>query len=273
MRLIEEDTRDYRSVSQHKQYQECGWRYYLSRVARDERGERLWQRPAAWLVQGTAVHAACEALEKSGRTLTLEETLDVFRAAFESETSEYTQQTPDFKDWAKSGPYAGAADLERRFTIGQVQTHRYWDHVASGGASPPWVTPAGELAVELEFDVKFGDVPVRGYIDLVEDRGAHRGPIDWKTGKLPGDAFQLATYARAMELLYGERMEYGRFWMGTTGRFTAEYDLRDWPVDRLTDEYGKTDAGIRAGVFEPKPEKSRCYFCDVRSHCDYAQIF
>src|SRR5690606_29952771 len=64
---------DYRSVSQLKQYQKCGYSYYLARI------EREWERPAAWLPQGLAVHEAAEEYEKSGRTMSLDKMQDVFQ--------------------------------------------------------------------------------------------------------------------------------------------------------------------------------------------------
>ena len=58
-----------RSVSQAQLYLDdlggCAYRYYLSRVI------RVWDRPAAWLPQGTAVHGAAEWWERGGRKASL----------------------------------------------------------------------------------------------------------------------------------------------------------------------------------------------------------
>ena len=70
----------HRSVSQLQQYTKCPMAYKLSRI------DKVWQRPAAWLIQGSAVHEAIEAWEKSGRTMTLEE-------ATEDDLESYNQMT------------------------------------------------------------------------------------------------------------------------------------------------------------------------------------
>ena len=62
----------HRSVSQYTTYVQCGEAYRLERVAKAP------QTPAAWFVQGTAVHAAVEAYELSYRALTAAEAVKVF---------------------------------------------------------------------------------------------------------------------------------------------------------------------------------------------------
>lgn len=51
------ETPTYLSYSQFSTYQDCGWKYYLTRIAKVE------EEPAVWLPAGSAVHAACDAID------------------------------------------------------------------------------------------------------------------------------------------------------------------------------------------------------------------
>jgi len=49
---------DYLSYSQFTSYLDCGWRYYLERILKIDEG------PAIYFAGGTAVHAACDAVDR-----------------------------------------------------------------------------------------------------------------------------------------------------------------------------------------------------------------
>lgn len=260
---------EYRSVSQVKEllpeFDGCGYRYYLKRIARDDQGNRLWQRPAAWFTQGLAVHETVEAVERSGRTMALAEAQDVYTKAYDVHTNRQCEDTPRFDYWFRSGPYAGKADVERRYGIGKEQVGKYFAYIETYPDDIPDVLD-GELAVELPFDVEFGDVRVRGVIDQV----VKKKPIDVKTGNRAGDPFQLGTYSGALKRMYDIEPSTGAFWMGKSGKLTVQYDLSDWTYDRLTDVFGRADEDIRAERFEPDPEPSKCMFCSVAADCSFA---
>jgi putative RecB family exonuclease len=106
------------SVSQRNSFERCPYSWHL------ERNLKAWQRPAAWLPQGSAVHTVAECIELaklSGNPLSLEAAQDVFREEYAKEVGEYTEITPNFDWWFASGPYRGAADVERRYLIGLEQ--------------------------------------------------------------------------------------------------------------------------------------------------------
>lgn len=250
----------YRSVSQVKQYNDCGYQYYL------QRRERAWQKPAAWLPQGTAVHAVAEDYERSGRTMTLDQAHAAFSEHYSDAVGELTEETPNLNFWYWSGPYSGTVDLKRRHDIGREQVTKYLEHCAKYPDSLP-DRLNGTLAVELPFEVKFGDVEVRGFIDQVRNGK----PIDVKTGNKPGDDFQLGTYSGALLALFDVQPTTGSFWMGRTGKLTPDYDLTDWTLERLADVFGEADEGIKAEVFEPKPEESKCRFCSVSRACEFSE--
>lgn len=248
----------YRSVSQVKQYKDCPYQYYLQRRA------RAWKRPAAWFPQGTALHTAVEKIEKSGRTLTLEEAQQAFREAYSADVARWCEESPNFDVWFPSGPYRGEADLERRFHLGLDQVKRYMEYIEK---YPDWKPDiVGEQpAIELPFRVWFGDVEVRGFIDNVTGDE----PVDVKSGNKPGDDFQLGTYAGFLEKEYGIKRTKGFYWMGRTGKLTKPYDLTEWSEQRLADVYGEVDALILAEEFDPKPEADKCRFCSVSAECEF----
>jgi len=202
--------------------------------------------------------------------MTLEETQDAFRKAYSRETNKLLEDTPNTEHWFRSGPYSGEADIERRFGIGLRQVAGYIEWVESHPEDVIWITPDGEPAIELEFDIDLDGVRVRGFIDQVV-----RGPRDLKTGNEPGDSFQLATYDIALLLKYGVQCGRGDYWMaGSSSKRThpevISHDLSEWTLEKVTEEFHRVDEGIRAGDFPPNPEESKCMFCSVRSACEFS---
>lgn len=255
----------YRSVSQYKTYQACPYQYYLQRV------ERVWQRPAAWLSQGSADHAAFEAYERSGRTMSLEEMQDVYAESYMEETNKYAEETPRLDYWFASGPYKGQADIERRYQLGLDQCKRYQDWYEKHPKEVIWIAPDGTPGIELGFDIDLDGVQVKGYIDAVITTENYGNAIvrDNKTGNTPGDDFQLTTYAVALNKTYGTNIVEGDYWMGRTGKPTIAYDLSAWTEERLTDAFGEMNEGVLSESFDPDPDPKKCNFCSVNASCVY----
>jgi putative RecB family exonuclease len=285
------ENRPYRSVSQLKEYERCPYAYYLSRV------ERAWQRPAAWLPQGTAVHGAIEWWERGGRKDALEAVQAVFRELYVKEANEALSITPNTDWWFPSGPHKGEADLVRRFKIGEEQCAKYLAWANNHPEEVVWITPDGTPAIELEFDMDLDGVLVRGYIDMIVDD--HSDPVynykglgknfssdrgdrqpervpnlkvrDHKTGNNPGDDFQLGVYAVAVREMYGTFGPYeGDYWMGKSGKATWPFDLRDWTKNAVAAKFHELEDNIAAQRFDPKPEPDKCKFCSVSYDCKYS---
>lgn len=255
----------HRSVSQVNQYAQCPYAYKLQRI------DRVWQRPAAWLSQGTAVHEAAEAYERSGRTMTLEAMQGVFRDSYVKSISELTDESPNFEYWSASGPYKGEVDVERRYGIGLEQCEKYIDWYAKHPEEKIWITPSGEVGVELGFDIDLDGVRVVGYIDaVVENKEGDLVVRDNKTGAKPGDDFQLATYAVAIAETYGvPQPTKGDYWMGKTGKPTLAHDLSGWSKESVAAVYKEMDQAVLSGHFPPDPEPNKCRFCSVNAACDF----
>ncbi|MEO6086939.1 MAG: PD-(D/E)XK nuclease family protein [Umezawaea sp.] len=257
-------------MSQFKEYTPefggCPYRYYLNRVA------KVWSRPAAWLSQGLAVHEAIEAWEKSGRTMAVDQAVEAFRESYVKHTNRLCETTPNFEYWFSSGPYNGQVDVERRFGLGMEQVRRYVEYYTeTAPAEVIWETPEGQPAVELGFDIDLDGVRVRGYIDAVVDHPRFGPHVrDAKSGRLPGDDFQLATYAMAVTELHGVEVVTGDYWMGRSGGPTTVYKLDKWPRARLVEKFGELDDAVKAERFDPEPEAAKCRFCSVNASCPFA---
>jgi len=260
-------SRPARSVSQLKQYEKCPYSYFLARI----RNPRAWRRPAAWLPQGSAVHAAIEAWERSGRSMSLEAAQAVFRVEYSREVASYTKITPNFEWWSKSGPYGGKKDLARRFEIGMEQVEKYIRWATNHPYEVVWISPDGTPGIELGFDMDLDGVMVRGFIDLIiVDEDGNLRVRDHKTGNQPGDDFQLGVYGLALAETYGiEQPAIGDYWMGKPGKPTYPYDISEWTKDRVTEVFHELEENIQAGNFDPHPDVDRCKFCDVSDACEF----
>lgn len=270
---------DYRSVSQLKEYTKCPHAYYLHRI------ERVTERPAAWLPMGLGVHEAAEEWEKSGRTMSVDDAQAVFRESYATHTNRLAE-VMDWDYWFPSGPYRGYDDVSRRSAIGQDQVVKYIDYYTETAPQEViWITPEGEPAIELGFNIDLDGVPVRGFIDQVvtatyadgfkpDQITIEDGDLrvrDIKTGNKPGDDFQLAVYAIAVNEMHGTEIDEGDYWMGRQGKPTKEtYKLGYWTKEKVTEEFHKVDEGIRSGDFPAVPDEDNCKFCPVASACQFA---
>lgn len=255
----------HRSVSQANEYEQCPYRFKLRRI------DKAPEIPSVWAPQGTGVHTAAEAFERSQRSLSLEQTQEVFRESYTEAINRQCEQVPNFDHWFRSGPYDAKADIERRFHLGLEQTARYVKYYREIAPEETiWHAPDGTPAIEMEFSIMLGDVLVRGFLDQgvqIPSRGI--SVRDIKTGKTPGDAFQLAVYAEAMSQVHQVRPDDGDYWMAQRGKPTVPYNLSTWPTERLTGVFQRIDTGIRAGEFPASPDPGKCSRCPVQASCSF----
>ncbi|MFB9926306.1 RecB family exonuclease [Amycolatopsis halotolerans] len=247
------------SVSQHKQYRQCPQQWYLQRKV------RAWQRPAAWLAHGTAVHAAAEFWERSVRTASVADAQAEFARVYAATLAEDMEETPNLEYWFSSGPYGGAADIERRFGIGLEQVAKYIEYYTGKGKDEAiWITPDGTPAIELRFDIELDGVSIIGYIDQVVNGEAR----DIKTGQPPKDTFQLGTYKVALEEQWGLKSDQGSYWLAKFARPVRTFDVTDWTKERVTDEFGRLHEDITAERFDPVIG-DHCQRCPVANACPF----
>lgn len=254
----------HRSVSQVHQYERCAYSYKLGRI------DKVWERPAAWLAQGSAVHDAHEAWELSRRQMPLDAMEDVYRAAYGGYIDSMLESTPNIDWWFPSGPYEPMVDIERRFGIGLEQVAKIPAWYASHPEEVLWIAPDGTPGVELSFDIDLDGIRVRGYIDAIIDNGEEIIVRDVKTGTQPGDDFQLGTYAVALSKEHDLLSFRGDYWMARTGKPTIPYDLRYWGEERVTEVFHEVNDAIERGDFPPVSDPKICRMCSVAWACPHS---
>lgn len=253
---------EHRSVSQYNTYQKCPYAYKLARI------DKVWSRPAAWLGMGSAVHEAAEMWEKSFRQMSVEDAQEVFRESYERHINEACETTPDLDRWFASGPYKGAADIERRYNIGLQHVETYIDYYENHPQEVIWIDSDGTPGIELSFDMALDGVLVRGFIDSIIQSPEGLIVRDIKTGNKPGDEFQLAVYAVAVNKVYNIKPNILEYFMTKTGTM-VDHPIEGWSEEKITEMFSSLERNIKDGLFPPKPSKSNCGFCDVSDSCEY----
>jgi PD-(D/E)XK nuclease superfamily len=183
-------------------------------------------------------------------------------------------------EWFWAGPRDGQAAIQKWYLDGPQYVQNFIDWYELNPDVEIWVTPDGIPAIELPFEIMLGDVPVRGYIDLVLKVGSALIVTDLKSGaKAPDSNRQLAIYACALEARYGIRPRYGTWFMCRglgRGDKPKTYFVRPVELDRpqysaayLAGEFTLAEKGISTGVFPAKPGE-RCGRCGVAYACTEA---
>jgi putative RecB family exonuclease len=256
-----------RSHSQYNRYAQCGAAYKLERVER-RRGD-----PAGWFVQGTAVHSGVEAYERSGRSLSRAAAVAHYQQAWQRELDAGLAVQSDTNQWMTGGFKSGTKDLVDRCELGEHQVLDYIDYAEQSGESI-WTTPDGKQAIELEFTIHLGEVPVRGFIDQVVQTPYGLTVRDIKTGtKKQSSALQLALYRRAIwescqvDVTWGDFFTCARKGRSPKKGGPAElYDLTRIDQHWLESQYAAMDTAERNGVYLANPG-DHCVTCGVSRFC------
>lgn len=251
------------SYSSLSSYLDCGWRYYLERVA------KIPESPAWYFIGGSAVHSATEAFDR-GATETAE---GLFMEAFERELAERkansdvpeelwlaggkpTKEWPERHNrawWLAKGPAMVQGWIDWRARCG-------WE-IWSPSEDPT-------VGVELALHVDLGGVPVKMFIDRVMvTRDGQLIVVDIKTGMTePESATQLGLYACGLELTFGIRPQLGGYWMAKSGDLGQVADLDHLTPALMGGWINDWNRARRAGIFIPHPTR-RCRTCGVRDYC------
>jgi putative RecB family exonuclease len=250
----------YKSVSNLKLYRECGLQWKFRKF------DKIESQPAAWLPQGTAVHAAWEAWEKSGRTLTTEKILEVYYAVFDAEMDKLKEKQPDLKQWLVVGRTKIENDIANRRERGAEQAIRFIERIKDEPWKP-WELPDGSPAVEVPFDVDFGFGPIRGYVDLIKEFNDGTLLItDIKTGNREKTALQLAVYAHAVNEIFGLAITQGSWYYAKDDVWSDRIDLSELTVEYLRQQFESQEKGIQNRVFLANPG-SHCALCPAQRKC------
>lgn len=258
----------HRSVSQLSTYTQCSEQYRLQRVA------KVPQQPAAWFVHGSAFHHAIEEYELSDRQMTEEQAKQAGYAYYDREIAEQLEKEPDYARWMTGGAKKGENDIRDRRERMADQVGIYISY-AEAHADEWRIYPIGPRgkAVELELNLVFGGVTVKGFIDQVREyRDGRLVPVDLKSGsKEPASGFQLAVYAQAINEYLGVLPTSGAFFMPKLKRDQSLVgdvwkDLSAWNRDLLDGMFRDFDNAERAGIYLPNPGDG-CRTCGVAEYC------
>lgn len=131
-----------------------------------------------------------------------------------------------------------------------------------------WVTPQGIPAIELGVNVNFGDVLIKGYIDLVfENSDGSLTVVDLKTGaSTPESSMQLGVYASAIEKTFGIRPQYGAYYSARSAMLEPSAGIERWTYPLLTEMFRQFEAAVQAEIFLPNIGMS-CRTCGVKDYC------
>lgn len=235
----------------------CAKAFFLARMARAPK------RPALWLAGGSAVHKVTELLD-------LEQVRDLGKAwdhHFSEQLDLLREREKDESTWRQSR----SEPIERWREMGLELCQGY----ASWRERVPWqiwVTPDGEPAIELDVS---GHLPgckreIKGYVDRVfyDPNLDKLTVVDIKSGtRQPESDAQFGTYAALLSAKYDVNITAGVAYMARKGALGKVFDLSKHTPDYVGTIYGRVEAQIDAGAFNPKLG-SHCFnMCDVAASC------
>jgi len=257
----------HRSYSQVTSYLSCPKSYQLARVV------RVPETPAWYLAAGSAVHACLEAITKDSSNRG-EILLPLWTNSFNDEIHNLEERSSVSRhDWRTGGrktkdkPNAEDYSFWVDEGLRQIQVFSQWfdDRLNEGWSVP---TFAGNLACEIELNVDFGGVRIKGYADLImELPTGELMVIDHKTGSRTPDTFQqLSLYAFAMEKLSLPKPALGAYFMTRKGELSTPTTFSQHDLDSITDTIVNVDKAIKAELF-PARVTSMCKGCGVANYC------
>jgi putative RecB family exonuclease len=181
------------------------------------------------------------------------------------------------EDWFWAGPRNGQRSIEWWQEKGPEFVQNFIDWWEYNPEAEIWRTPDGIPAIELPLEGMFGNVLVRGYLDLGLTLGTALVVVDTKSSaKAPTSHRQLGIYACLIEMMYGIRPRYGTYFMvrgvGPKGKpptyfmRPVELSAPQYSIEYLTAEFASAERGIQNQVFPAKPGDN-CGRCGVAWAC------
>jgi putative RecB family exonuclease len=260
-------TIEYLSHSALEDWKQCPEKF---RLIRDKKYPK---RPGWALVGGSAVHLCSERYDLHELGVPVD--LLTFEEAFAQILEETKQATilPE-SEWyvagRKSTKYPNKEDKKWWLENGPAMYERWkaWRKVAPLDV---WITPEGEPAIELGFELSIGGVPVKGYIDrIMEDRATHELlMLDIKSGSRTPRSDQVGEYAFFFHhvLPLEKPIRWGSYWMARDGSLTPPVDLSRFYDGRVEYELQRVWKAAQAGAYGPAQPSNLCGSCAVKDAC------
>lgn len=223
--------------------------------------------PAPWTGLGIAVHEAFCEWEKSDRQIDI---CEYFEVSYDAYISSSREKQPDLELWQIP---PGSKDVEKC-----IKTYRnrglekdvpiYRDRCLEAEWEI-YKLDDGEKALELEFEIDFDGLVVKGAIDRIQwwpTRG-YATIEDTKTGNVEEwDRRQLGLYSFAANEVFQIPVKYSRYWFTKIDRGSQWWDLGNYNYEYLSDIYNTLDSAIDQKMFLPNPGE-QCNLCAVRPYC------
>lgn len=232
------------SYSSFSTWQECGWKYYLTKI------EGHQEPHAVWFTGGTAVHKATEVYDLEGGT-----SEDIWNKVWFDQVAEDEALHGDMQHWQ----FAKREDMSWWYGEGIYMLDKWIEFRKNWSVY--------EDFVEKQYEIEIEDATVKMAIDRVMvDFEGNRVLLDIKTGaSSQRHPLQLAVYAWALQK-QGVSVTRAGFWDARTGHVSL-WNLDNLHPERVEDILNTFDKARKETIF--LPNLSNCGRCGVSSACKY----
>ena len=233
------------SYSSLNTWQECGWKYYLTKV------EEVPEKYAVWFTGGTALHKSTEVYDRDGGDVE-----SIWNKVWYDQVAEDEALYGDMNTWE----FAKREDMSWWYGEGLWMLDR-WVTFRNNGWN------IYEDYIEKQYEVPLVDTVVKMAIDRVmTDFDGNIVLLDIKTGaSSQRHPLQLATYAWALRK-NGVEVDKAGFWDARTGQVST-WNLEHLATAEVEEIYSEFDRARKAEIY--LPNLSNCGRCGVLSYCKF----
>jgi CRISPR/Cas system-associated exonuclease Cas4 (RecB family) len=227
-------------------YQECGWKYNLTKI------QGIPEKHAVWFTGGSAVHKATEMWDLNPNAAEF-----VWNDAWYKQVKEDEELHGDMNSWQ----YIKREDMSWWYGEGLWMLDRWIEFRSNGwGIYKDYI--------EKQYEVPLVDTVVKMAIDRVmTDYDGNIVLLDIKTGaSSQKHPLQLATYAWALRKMEGLEVDKAGFWDARTGHVTT-WNLEHLATEQVETIYSEFDRARKAEIY--LPNLSNCGRCGVLSYCKF----